>query len=308
VFDLRGGFALIPVLIGAYGIPEVFNAVRKQEHFVITTALGRVLPRFRAVFAHWRHIVRSGVIGTFIGIIPGVGSDLASWISYDTARRTSRHPEEFGKGSVEGLIAAEGGDNACIGGDIVPVLTLAIPGSAPAAVLLAALTIHGLQPGPLMVLQHPASIGQVFAMGLVATAAVFVLSLVLVRQMVKILLIPRTVLMPIVFIIAMVGSYALSGRLFDVYVMAAFGVIGLAMQELGYPVAPFVLGFILGPMMEDNFRRGLELAGGSALPFFTRPISTVLIVLTLLSVLSSTPLPKWVRRQVGMLRPATEAQ
>lgn len=305
-FNLRAGFALIPVLIGAYGIPEVFKAIRKQERFTIMTEVGRVLPRFREVFAHWRHILRSGIIGTFIGIVPGVGSDLASWISYDTARRTSAHPEEFGKGSVEGLIAAEGGDNACIGGDIVPVLTLAIPGSAPAAVLLAALTIHGLQPGPLMVLQRPDAIGQIFAMGLVATAAVFVLSLVLVRQMVRILLIPRSVLMPIVFIIAVVGSFALSGRLFDVYVMAAFGLIGLAMQELGYPVAPFVLGFILGPMMEDNFRRGLELAAGSPLPFFTRPISIVLIALTLFSILSRTPFPSWMRRQVRSLRVAAE--
>lgn len=309
LFDLRAGFALIPVLIGAYGIPEVLNAIRRQEHFVIETAVGRVLPRFREVFQHWRHILRSGIIGTFIGIVPGVGSDLASWISYDTAKRTSRKPEEFGKGSVEGLIAAEAGDNACIGGDIVPVLTLAIPGSAPAAVLLAALTIHGLQPGPLMVLQHPAAIGEVFAMGLVATAGVFVLSLLLVRQMVKILLIPRAVLMPIVFIIAVVGSYALSGRLFDVYVMAAFGLIGLAMQEFGYPVAPFVLGFILGPMMEDNLRRGLELAGGSALPFFTRPISAVLIALTLLSIITRTPLPAWLRgRRRPRLAPSSAAR
>lgn len=289
-FELRGGFNLLPVLIGVYGVPEVLNALRRRETFRIETELGRVLPRVREVLRYWRHILRSGAIGTFIGIVPGVGSDVASWMSYDAAKRASREPEKFGKGSIEGLIAAETGDNACIGGDIIPVLTLAIPGSAPAAVLLAALTIHGLQPGPLMVVRQPERVGEIIAMCLVATLATFLLSLLWVRQMTRILLVPRHILMPVVFVVATLGSYLVSGRLFDVYVTVAFGIAGLALQESGYPAAPLVLGFILGPMIEDNLRRGLELTGGSPWPFFTRPISALLFLLTVASLVGRTPL------------------
>ena len=162
----------------------------------------------------------------------------------------------------KGFIAAETGDNACIGGDIIPTLTLAIPGSAPAAVLLAAMTIHNLRPGPLLVAEQPAVVGQIIAISMVSTVAVFVLSLAWTRQLVKILLIPRYVLMPTVFIICVTGAFALSGRLFDIYVMFAFGLLGVVMQELDYPVAPLVLGFISGPMAEDNLRRGLMITGG----------------------------------------------
>jgi len=291
------------VLIGLYGVPEVLNALRRRETFRVETEVTRVLPRVRDVLRHWRHILRSGAIGTIIGIIPGVGSDVASWMSYDAAKRASRQPEKFGKGSIEGLIAAETGDNACIGGDIIPVLTLAIPGSAPAAVLLAALTIHGLQPGPLMVVRQPERVGEIIAMCLVATLAVFVLSLLWVRQMTRILLVPRHVLMPVVLVVATLGSYLVSGRLFDVYVTVVFGVGGLALQEAGYPAAPLVLGYILGPMMEDNLRRGLELAGGSPAPFFTRPVAAILFVLTLLSLLGRTGFPRWVRAGMRRLRP-----
>ena len=187
----------------------------------------------------------------------------------------------FGKGSIEGLIAAETGDNACIGGDIIPTITLAVPGSAPAAVLLAALTIHNLRPGPLLVTEQPQVVGQIIAISMLSTVAVFVLSLLWVRQMVRLLLIPRNVLMPAVFIICVTGAYALSGRIFDIYVMFGFGLVGLLLQELEYPIAPFVLGFILGPMAEDNVRRALVITAGDPTPFFTRPISLVLFGLLL---------------------------
>lgn len=300
--ELSGGFALIPVMIGAYGVPEVLGALRKQERMVIQTKLDRVVPQFREVMAHRWHIVRSGVIGLIIGIIPGVGSDTASWLSYFTAKRSSKTPELFGHGSIEGLIAAETGDNACVGGDIIPVLTFAIPGSAPAAVLLAAMTIHNLRPGPMLVIEQPHVVGQIIAISLVATVAVFILSLLWVRQMVRVLLIPRQVLMPAVFVICVTGCYALSGRLFDVYVMFGFGLIGVLLQELEYPVAPFVLGFILGPMAEDNLRRALVLTAGDATPFFTRPISIVLVVLLLLSVLGPTRVGQAVQRRLARRR------
>lgn len=297
--ELQGGFALIPVLVGAYGVGEILNVLRRGERLTVETRLGRVIPRLREVIRHWRHIIRSGLIGTVIGVIPGVGEDIASWVSYDTAKRTSREPETFGKGAIEGLIAAETGDNACIGGATIPVLTLGVPGSAPAAVLLAALTIHGLQPGPLLALKHPHIIGQVVAIFVAGTLAVFLLSLTLVRPMVRVLLIPRQTLMPIVYVLAVVGSFAISARHFDVWVMLAFGVLGFALQSTGFPVAPLVLGFILGPMADDNLRRGLTLTAGDPTLFFTRPISAILVILSLATVLSRTGLPRWIVGMIG---------
>jgi putative tricarboxylic transport membrane protein len=299
--QFSGGFSLIPVLIGAYGVPEVLNAVRKRERMIIQTMVDRVIPRFREVLQHRWIILRSSFIGIIIGIVPGVGSDTAAWLSYFTAKRGSKHPEQFGKGSVEGLIAAETGDNACIGGDIIPTLTLAIPGSAPAAVLLAAMTIHNLRPGPMLVAEQPQVVGQIIAISMVSTVAVFVLSLLWVRQMVRLLLIPRDVLMPAVFIICVTGAYALSGRLFDIYIMFAFGLVGILMQELDYPVGPFVLGFILGPMAEDNLRRGLVITAGDPSPFFTRPIALVLFALLVLSILGPTGVGRRIQSRVVAL-------
>jgi putative tricarboxylic transport membrane protein len=299
--QLSGGFSLIPVLIGAYGVPEVLTAIRKRERLVIQTKVDRVVPRFREVLKHRWIILRSSVIGIIIGIIPGVGSDTAAWLSYFTAKRNSKHPEQFGKGSIEGLVAAETGDNACIGGDIIPTITLAIPGSAPAAVLLAALTIHNLRPGPLLVVEQPQVVGWIIAISMLSTVAVFILSLLWVRQMVRLLLIPRNVLMPAVFIICVTGAYSLSGRIFDIYVMYGFGLVGVLLQELEYPIAPFVLGFILGPMAEDNVRRALVLTAGDPSPFFTRPISLVLFCLLVLSVVGPTSLGRNLKSKIMAL-------
>jgi putative tricarboxylic transport membrane protein len=291
------------VLIGAYGIPEVLDSVRKKSHITIQSEVGRIVPRFGELLRHKWLILRSALIGIVIGIIPGVGSDTASWLSYFTAKKNSKHPELFGKGSIEGFIAAETGDNACIGGDIIPTLTLAIPGSAPAAVLLAAMTIHNLRPGPLLVAEQPEVVGQIIAISMVSTLAVFILSLMWTRQMVKILLIPRYVLMPAVFIICVTGAYALSGRIFDIYVMFAFGLLGVLLNELDYPVAPLVLGFILGPMAEDNFRRGLMITAGDPTPFFTRPISLILFLMLVVSVLWSTSPGRWIGARFMALWP-----
>ncbi|MCE5263154.1 MAG: tripartite tricarboxylate transporter permease [Deltaproteobacteria bacterium] len=300
---LGGGFALIPVLIGAYGIPEVLDSVRKKSHITVQSEVGRIVPRFGELLRHKWLILRSALIGIVIGIIPGVGSDTASWLSYFTAKENSKHPELFGKGSIEGFIAAETGDNACIGGDIIPTLTLAVPGSAPAAVLLAAMTIHNLRPGPLLVAEQPEVVGQIIAISMVSTMAVFALSLMWTRQMVKILLIPRYVLMPAIFIICVTGAYALSGRIFDIYVMFAFGLLGVLLNELDYPVAPLVLGFILGPMAEDNFRRGLMITAGDPSPFFTRPISLILFLMLVVSVLWSTSPGRWIGKRIMALWP-----
>lgn len=285
--NLSGGISLIPAMVGAFGFAEIISVMRARHYEVVKTKIDRVIPRLSEVFKYWKTIIRSGLIGTFIGAIPGVGEDIAAWVSYDTAKRSAK-PEErelFGKGSVEGLLASETGNNACVPGAIIPVLTLAIPGSAPAAVLLGAMLIHGVRPGPLIMIEFPTFIYEVVAMVLLATFMMFILGLSMVRPLVKVLQVPREKLMPIVFILCVVGSFALQARMFDVGIMIVFGILGYILREMDYPMAPLVLGIILGDILDKNLRRSLILSDGNLAPFFTRPICLVLFLLTLLIVL-----------------------
>jgi len=299
--ELSGGISLIPAMVGTFGFAEIISVMRYERYEVVKTKIERVIPKFSEVFKYWKTIIRSGLIGTFIGAIPGVGEDIAAWVSYDFAKRGAK-PEDremFGKGSIEGLIASETGNNACVPGAIIPVLTLAIPGSAPAAVLLGAMLIHGVRPGPLIMVEFPSFIYETTAMVLIATIMMFVLGLTMVRPLVKILQVPRQKLMPIVFALCVIGSFALQSRLFDVTVMIVFGIIGFVLREMEYPMAPLVLGIILGDILDKNLRRALILSNGSIAPFFTRPICLILFLLTMLIVLSRA---KWVKKLAGGIR------
>jgi putative tricarboxylic transport membrane protein len=287
--DLAGGLSLIPTLVGAFGGSEVLTVMSERGARPKVRAVDSIIPRIRDVLVHWRTVLRSGVIGVYIGILPGVGEDMAAWSSYAAAKRASRKPEEFGKGSVEGLIAAETGDNASIPGGIIPALALAIPGSAPAAVLLAAMIIHGVNPGPMLMIQHPQFVYDVVAMNLLATLGMLVFGLFLVRPLLAVLLVPRTLIMPVVFLLCAVGSFAIASRLFDVYVMLGVGVAGFLLRRAGYQMAPFVLGLVLGDLLDKSLRRGLVLSGGELAPFFTRPISGLLAAVVLLTLLLNIP-------------------
>jgi putative tricarboxylic transport membrane protein len=239
----------------------------------VSSAIDSVVPRLRDVLHYWRTILRSGAIGTFIGAMPGLGEDIAAWTSYAAAKRASAERERFGKGSIEGLMAAETGESACVPGAIIPVLTLAVPGSAPAAVLMAAMMIHGLNPGPMLAITTPEFIYQIVAMLIVADMVKLFYGLVLVRPLLWVLLIPRERLMPVVFVLCTVGAFAITSRLFDIWVMLGAGLIG----------------FVLRDLLDKNLLRGLVLSGGDLSPFFTRPISAALCALTLLAALWSIP-------------------
>lgn len=287
--QLYGGISLLPVLVGVYGVPEILTSLKrvtKAEVVLDFSKSERKLSYLETIKKNALNLVRSGIIGVFIGVIPGVGEDVAAWVAYDAAKRMSKEPEKFGKGSIEGLTAAETANNACVGGAIIPVLTLAVPGSAPAAVLLAAMWIHGIKAGPLLPIQHPEMIGYVAGSFVIATILMVVFGLLVTRLFLKILLVPTEILMPIIFVLCVVGTYVLNGRLFDVWVMLLFGLLGYFMRINDFPAAPFVLGFILGPMADTNIRRALMLKNGDISPFFTRPISLVLIVAIALVVLS----------------------
>ena len=287
--DLAGGFSLVPALVGAFGFAEILVAMKERRPVPRVNPFDSVIPKIRAVFQYWRTIIRSGVIGTFVGIVPGVGEDVAAWSSYAAAKRASKEKEKFGKGSVEGLMAAETGDNACVPGAIIPVLTLQIPGSAPAAVLMAAMLIHGVKPGPMIMVESPQFVYDVVAMMLIATLGILIYGLTLTRLLVQVLKVPTTLIVPMIFVLCVVGTYALAQRLFDVWTMLLFGVIGFVLRQYRFPVAPLVLGIVLGDLMEKNLRRGLVLSDGDLTPFFTRPISAVLCGIIVLVVVLRLP-------------------
>jgi putative tricarboxylic transport membrane protein len=297
--DLAGGIGLLPALVGAYGVAEVLSAMRGPTVKAVVNKIDSIVPRIEDVLKYWRTIFRSGAIGVWIGILPGLGEDAAAWSSYAAARRASKEKEKFGKGSIEGLMAAETGEASSVPGAIIPVLTLALPGSAPAAVLMAAMMIHGLNPGPNLMLEAPQFFYQIIAMLVIADMSKLIFGFVLVRPLIKILLVPRERLMPVVFVLCVVGAFAITSRVFDIYVMLVFGLIGFVMRELKFNMAPLILGLVLGDLLEKNLTRGLVLSGGSLTPFFTRPVSAVLAALTIISVLWSIPaVSKGARRLV----------
>jgi putative tricarboxylic transport membrane protein len=283
--ELSGGIGLIPAMVGAFGFAEVLSVMYSRRVEMVRSRVDRVVPRFADIWRYKVTALRSGIIGTFIGIIPGVGEDIGAWASYAAARRASKTPEEFGKGSIDGLTAAETGDNAVVPGSLIPALTLAVPGSAPAAVLIAALFIHGVRPGPMIMIEQPIFVYSIVAMLFFATLGILVFGLALTRPLLHVLRIPRERLMPVVFVLCLIGPYALTQRFFDVWVVLFFGIVGFLLRRMDYPMAPLVLGIILGDLMDKSLRRGLTLSDGALTPFFTRPISMVFWIVTLLTIM-----------------------
>ncbi len=297
--DLTGGIHLIPAMVGAFGFTEIITVMKQTRMEVVKGKIDRIFPRMADIAKYWKGIIRSGLVGTFIGAIPGVGEDIAAWTSYDLAKTASKTPEKFGKGSIEGLLVAETGNNSAVAGAMIPVLSLAIPGSAPAAVLLAAMFIHGVRPGPLIMIEFPSFVYQVVAMVLLATTAMFVLGLSMVRPLVKVLAIPREKLMPVVFVLCVIGSYAIQARMFDIGVMVVFGIIGYFMREMDYPIAPMVLGIILGSILDKNLIRSLIISEGYPLYFVESPISMVIAGVTLITFFSRTQWFRALKSKIG---------
>ena len=287
--QLSGGISLIPALVGAFGFAEVLTTLADPIERQMVEMRDSVLPRFREVAQYWRTVLRSGVIGVLTGLMPGVGEDAGAWMSYAAAKAVSKEKEQFGKGSIDGLMAAETGDMSSIPGHIIPCLALGIPGSAPSAVLMAAMIIHGIQPGPMLMIEHPQFIYDVVAMTSLATVSILVFGLFLIKPLLLVLKIRRTVLMPIIFLLCTVGAFASASRLFDIYCMLAIGIGAFFLRRRGYQMAPFVLGLVLGGLLDKSLRRGLVLSDGSIEPFFTRPISIGFATVTILILLLYIP-------------------
>jgi putative tricarboxylic transport membrane protein len=298
--NIRGGISLLPVMIGLFGFPEILDAFTPYVRKVIPVSKFSIKEGFSILRRNITTILRSGVLGVSMGIIPGVGEDVGGWLSY-WATKKARKNKPWGTGVIDGVIASETGSNGAIGGAMIPVLSLAIPGSAPTAVLLAAFWMHGYRPGPLLMLYTPEFLYYIVTFMFFSAIMMWFLAWNISRFSVRILQVKGEILMPIIFVCCVIGAFVISNRIFDVKLMFWFGILGIIMRQMKYPSAPFLLGIILGNMADENLRRALILNNGSIQSFFTRPISIFFIVFILVVMLPQIP---FVAKGLDMLKGA----
>ncbi|MDR1827926.1 MAG: tripartite tricarboxylate transporter permease [Methylobacteriaceae bacterium] len=276
----------IPVMIGLFAASEAFKTIGESDIAAKTAvALKNIIPT-RETFRHIAGtVLRSTFLGAFIGCVPGAGADIAAFVAYNEAKRFSKHPENFGKGEVLAVAACESGANGCTGGAMLPMLTLGVPGDAVTAVMLGALTIQGMQPGPLLFRDHADKVFTLFAGMLFCYVIMLAMGLGSLRFIGKLLQMPKSVLTPLILALSIVGSYAINNNTFDIGIMLVSGVIGYVMQKYDFPPSPVVLALIMGPMAESNFRRALTMTGGSYDFLWTRPITVGFLLLAAASLL-----------------------
>lgn len=289
---LKSGFDILTVLVGIFAISEILlaaeasqNGSMKNEVSVITDfkikGFGFSLKEFTSQIGN---MIRSSAIGIGLGILPGIGSGTSNILSYSVAQNQSKYPEKFGTGIIDGVVASETANNATIGGTIIPLLTLGIPGDSTSALLLGAIVMKGVQPGPLIFQQNGEVVYAIYAA--MALSSFFMLTVMFVgmRGFVSVLKIPSHLLLPLVFVLCTVGAYGINNRLFDCYALIFFGFVGYLLQKGGYPMPPLILGFVLGNIMELNLRRALSYSMGDLSDFFTRPVSCTFLILAAVSL------------------------
>jgi len=298
ITPLLGGITIIPALIGVFGVTEIIDVLKHKVPYSIPKKIGRILPELSLLKKFTWNSLRSGIIGVFVGAIPGIGENVAAYLAYDRAKSASKEPETFGKGNYQGVVAAETANNACIGGALKPILTLGIPGSGGTALLMAAMIVHGVRPGPLMRQEFPGFTYNVFILLLFASVAMLILGLALTRPMVSLLKTRRDILMPIIVPLCVIGAYAGSLSYFDMRVMIIVGIVAFIFRWLDYPLAPFVIGIILGNMADVQFRRGMLISGGNLAYILNRPISLILILFLILTMIYSTGLGKLISNKI----------
>jgi putative tricarboxylic transport membrane protein len=302
LLNLMGGIPYVVAMIGFFGVAEALFQLHHLDRAAIRQKVGKIVPGWATVRRHLGLGLRCSAIGTGIGALPGTGGDIAALLAYDHARRSTKNPEvPFGKGAKEGLIAPEAANNAAVGGAFIPMLTLGIPGDAVTAIIIGALFIHGLKPGPLLLVETPHLFW--FIVGNLTLANIFLLvfGLTGIRVFTRMVECPKAVLIPLILVLSAVGAYAISNNPVHIYWTLGFGVLGYFMKVYGFPVAPVILGVILGPMMDSNYRRAMIGARNDVstflLDFVTNPISLVLSVALLMLLLAQTPLWRWLRPQ-----------
>lgn len=287
--SLDAGFNLLPALIGLFAVSEILITSERKVKSLKGKALdyqskGAGLSLKEMSAQSW-NFVRSSAIGVGIGILPGIGGGTSNILSYIAAKNQSKKPEEFGKGTPDGVVASETANNASVGGALVPLISLGIPGDTVTAMLLGGLIIHGLTPGPLLITQNGDIVYAIFAALLIANVFMLVMLMGGMRYFVKLLSIPQNILLPIIIVLCVVGAFGVNNRLFDVSALLIFGLIGYFFIKFGFPLIPIILGFILGPILETNLRRGLMLSQGDFTPFVTEPIAAFFLGFAALSII-----------------------
>ncbi|HEU5018276.1 MAG TPA: tripartite tricarboxylate transporter permease [Pseudolabrys sp.] len=297
IAPLQAGLGLIPAAVGIFGVAEVLqNIEHSGPRLKMITEIKRILPPWDEAKRLWPICIRGSLIGAFVGAIPAAGSAIAVSLSYAQEKRMSRNPERFGTGIPEGIVAPESANNSCVGGALIPMITLGIPGDSMTAVLIGALLIHGLRPGPDMFRSHLDFVAIVYVSLFLAVVVTLVLGLYGNRYFARVLQLPRPMLLTAVMLLCIVGSFAVRNSLFDVVVMLGFGVVGYLMNRVGMPTAPVIFGMVLGPLLEDNIRRSLILYGNWS-AFVERPISLALILLSLAALVYPLIQIVWTKRR-----------
>lgn len=279
---LMGGISFIPAIIGLFAVPETLANIETISRINrLTLQVSKVLPGWRTLLALLPAQLRSGVIGTIVGAVPGTGSDVAAIVAYSQGKNFSRHPERFGTGYEEGIACPESGNNAATGGTMIPLLTLGIPGGAVTAIVLGTFMVHGLHPGPLLLRNNAELVYQIFVGLFIANIFMLVFGLLGARLFAKVLRIPTSILSPLILLLCVLGAFSMRNSLADIYTMLGIGLVGFVMLKIGIPRAPLVIGLILGPLVESELARSLVLIRVSWMEFFT-PISTAVWILAAL--------------------------
>lgn len=297
---LRSGLGLVPVLMGLFGISEVLSTIgSREDRTIVKTRIRKLLPSLQ----DWKDssfpIIRGTFLGFFLGILPGIGLSIPTFISYGLEKKLSKRPERFGNGAIEGVAGPESCNNAAAGGTFVPMLSLGIPATASMALFLGALMIHGVQPGPLLVQEHPDIFWGLISSMYIGNIILVVLNLPLIAIWVQVLRVPYSYLYPMILLFCLIGAYCLNNLVAEVTIMLIFGGVGYLLRYFDYELPPLILGFFLGPMIEDAFRQSLTISGGSFSIFFIRPIAGIFFVATffiLSSMLLRHVVPKRVRK------------
>lgn len=287
--QLLDGIEFIALSIGIFAIGEVLINVERQAggaRFLVPKGLRNLLPSWQDMKDCRFAFAQSSVLGFVIGALPGAGSTIASFISYIVEKRFSRHPEKFGKGAIEGVAAPEGANNSETGGAMIPLLTLGIPGSGTTAIMLGALILYGLQPGPLLFTNHPEVVWPIIASMYIGNVVLLVLNLPLVPMWASILRLPYYVIYPGIVVVSVVGVYGVHNQIFDVWLLALFGLLGYVMRKLDIPAPPLVLAFVLGPLAERALRQSMVMSQNSLDIFLTRPLTVVLLAVAVLMLIS----------------------
>lgn len=290
--SLMGGISFVVVMIAIFGVSE---AMLQLRHNVtpVKQEIDKIIPSRKVVIKHMPLALRSGALGVFIGALPGTGGDIASLIAYDQAKRTVKNPSRpFGQGAIEGLIAPEASASACIGGAFIPMMTLGIPGDSVTAIMIGAMIIHGVRPGPLLMQEQPEIFFTMLGCLLIAVIFLYIFGMQGIKLFSKIVEIPKAIIIPIIIVLTIIGSYSINNSIEDIYWMVGFGIFGYLLKMYDYPVAPMVLGVILSSIIEINWRRSMEMMESNITAFiqylFTNPISLLLIALIVVMMVSQS--------------------